>query len=125
MQPFVRIVVIAIVGSATSVGSAAEWVVHWTNNAAQDVITTLSGGDVFTTNFKGTNDVQVSLVSGALPDLYEEYFGAPNPGTNPGWVTEYVGSAMHGTGDGTAGTWRMLEPSRSASKLLFDFSIPL
>lgn len=125
MQAFVRIVVAAIVGSASSVGCAAEWVVHWTNNAAQDVITTLSGGDVFTTNFKGTNDVQVSLVSGALPDLYEEFFGAPNQGTNPSWVTDFIGNAMHGTGDGTAGVWQMLEPSRSASKLQFDFSVPL
>jgi hypothetical protein len=125
MQCIVRIVAIAIVGQSVNFGRAAEFVVHWTNNASQDVLSTLTSGNVFTTNFKGTNDVQVSLVSGAVPDLYDEFFGAPNPGTNPSWVTDYVGSVLHGTGDGTAGVWRMLEPSRSASQLQFDFVIPL
>ena len=111
---------------ATQVSArAADAVVHWTNSANQDVLTVLSGGSAFTTDFKGANDAQVTFLSGALPDLYDETFGDPNPGTNPVWVTTFVGSEAQGTGDGAPGSWRMLEPSRNANQMQFDFSLPL
>lgn len=104
---------------------AADAVVHWTNRTNQDVLTVLGSGGVFATDFKGVNDAQVTFLSGALPDLYDETFGGASPGTNPAWVTTFVGNEAHGTGDGTPGGWRMLEPSRNANQLQFDFAIPL
>lgn len=111
--------------ATSSSARAADAVVHWANSANQDVLSVLSGGGVFTTDFKGANDAQVTLLSGALPDLYDEEFGGSSPGNNPSWITGFVGSEAHGTGDGIAGRWRMLEPSRNANQLQFDFAIPL
>lgn len=120
------LIVLALsVADAEHDAHGADAVVHWTNGANQDVLTVLGSGGVFTTDFKGTNDAQVTFVSGALPDLFDEEFGGPNPGNNPSWVTSFVGNEAQGTGDGVAGRWRMLEPSRNANQLQFDFALPL
>jgi hypothetical protein len=111
--------------STNSLSRADDAVVHWTNGASQDAVQVLSNGEVFVTDFKGVNDVRVTVISGAIPDLYDEEFGGFAPGNNPDWITEFVGDPLKGTGDGTAGVWRMLEPSRSAAVLQFDFAMPL
>lgn len=102
----------------------AETVIHWTNDASQDVITELSNGHVFTSDFKGVNDVQVSKLTGTVSEVFTETFGGSTPGNNPTWITKFVGNAAPQTGDGTPGRWKMLEPSSSANSFQFDFSIP-
>lgn len=102
--------------------------VHWINDSGQNAVTVLNTPAVFTTNFKGVNDVQVTKLSGQMNSLFLENFGAPTPGNNPNWITSFVGSAAQGTGDGTAGHWLLLEPSPpnfDLSSVQVDFSIRL
>jgi hypothetical protein len=119
----VAFVVVSAIDRAKTFGSDA--VVHWINSAAQNGVTVLSSGNVFTTDFKGANDVQISLLSGSISSLFLENFGGATPGNNPSWVTSFIGNTVQGTGDGIAGNWQMLLPPTSGVVLQFDFAIPL
>lgn len=120
-----RLLVSCVLMVSAAVACRAETVIHWTNSASQDGIAVLNANGVFTSNFKGSNDVQVSKPSGPASDIFVETFGGGTPGNNPVWVTNFVGNTAQQTGDGTPGRWGMLEPSSSAGSFRFDFSIPL
>jgi hypothetical protein len=102
-------------------------VVHLINDSAQDDVTILNSGQAFVTDFKATNDVTVSMVSGTvLPDFLAHFPGpaAGAPSNNPAYITSFIGSASQGTGDGTPGGINELSPS-IGNGVQFDFSIPL
>ena len=120
-----RLLVSCALMVSASVACQAETVIHWTNSASQDGITVLNASGVFTSDFKGSNDIQVSKLTGPASDIFTETFGGSTPGNNPLWVTNFIGNAAQQTGDGTPGRWSMLEPSSSAGSFRFDFSIPL
>jgi hypothetical protein len=70
----------------------AESVIRWRNRTGQDVITELGNGNEFTTDFKGTNDVKVTKLSGTASAIFFEAFGGSTPGNNPLWVTNFIGN---------------------------------
>jgi hypothetical protein len=113
--------------AVASLARGNDNVVHWINSASQSALTVLNSGGTFTTDFKGSGDVAIKLVSGTLNSLYGENFAA-SPGNNPSWVTGFIGSSAQGTGSGAPGHWTVLEttsPSTNLSSVQFDFSRPL
>jgi hypothetical protein len=102
-------------------------VVEWINQSGGNAVTSLNGSGSFVTDFKGTDDVMVSLLTGSVNSIYQENFGGPTPGNNPSYVTDFVGSPLNGTGNGVPGVILTLETGFDAERtsLQFDFAQPL
>lgn len=104
--------------------------VHLVNDSHQDAVKVLNGGGTFVTDFKGTNDVSISLLAGTLQGYEDGTFGGPKPGNNPGYLQTYLGSPATGTGSGALGDLLELETKAPAvgvapTSIQFDFSKPL
>jgi hypothetical protein len=86
----------------------------------------IPNSDSFTTNFRGSNDVTVTLVSGNGPAAYTEWFGGASSGNNPGYLgylKNFVGSFNDGTGGDGVGVIQTLEMTGgSTNSLQFDFA---
>ena len=102
-------------------------VIHWINRSGQRADTVLNSGTLFVTDYKGSNDVTITRLTGSLNSIYSETYGGPTPGNNPSYVTNFIGVATNGTGDGTAGKMSLLETTLAAvdCSFQFDFVIPL
>jgi hypothetical protein len=101
-------------------------VAHWINGAGQNAATVLNTNGVFITDFKAHNDLTVTRLTSDSVTLYTDVFGGATPGNNPGYLTNFVGVATNGTGDGVAGDIEDLEMSYDATGALqFDFLTPL
>jgi len=111
----------------TRVLGQTELVIHWINDLGQDGRAVLSAGSNFITSFKGTNDVTVKLLSGSVNSIFQEVFSVGGTNiNNPAFLTNFVGLAANGTGDGNPSRLKCLETALSGSVLLeFDFAIPL
>jgi hypothetical protein len=128
-KSFKRVVptLIALALVSLHCASAADFAVHWLNDASQNVVSALNSSSTFNTSFKSTGDIQITLISGQVNSVFDEDFSS-NPGNNAGFLTGFLGNSAQGTGNGIAGHWSTLEttPSGSAlSSLQFDFGIPL
>jgi hypothetical protein len=101
-------------------------VVHWINDAGQDGATALNTNGVFITDFKGHNDVKVTALTSDEVFASWDTFGSP-PGNNPAYLTNFLGVASNGTGDGSTPGYlvNLNMTSDNAGSLQFDFSIPL
>jgi len=116
-------VALSIEGIANAQNIAAA---HWINESAQSGATVLNGGGVFTTDFKGTNDLKITPLAIDPVTYYVDLFGGSTPGNNPAYMTNFVGSSANGTGDGTPGDIGDLEMTYDATgSLQFDFATPL
>ena len=101
-------------------------VVHWINDAGQGAATALNTNGVFVTDFKAHNDLTVTRLTDDGVSLYTDVFGGATPGNNPAYLTNFVGVATNGTGDGIAGDFEDLNmTSDSTGTLQFDFLSPL
>ena len=101
-------------------------VAHWINSAGQNAATVLNSTGVFTTDFKAHNDLTVTRLTSDSVSLYTDVFGGTSPGNNPGYLTNFVGVATNGTGDGVAGDIENLDMTADATGTLqFDFLSPL
>jgi hypothetical protein len=120
--------VVCFLGAWTAIGVASAQtipVIHWINGSSS-TISLSNPGDSFTTNFRGSNDVTVTLLSGGGPGLFTEAYGGSTPGNNPIYLRNFVGQTSNGTGDGTAGDVRTLNMTGgSTGSLQFDFAQPL
>lgn len=100
-------------------------VIHWINGSNHAIAIT-NPGDTFTTNFRGTNDVTVTLLSGNTTGPFIDVYGGATPGNNPSYLTNFVGQASNGTGDGTLGDLNHLGTTGGSSGALqFDFTQPV
>ena len=102
--------------------------VHLINDSSQDAKTVLNSGAPFTTDFRGSGDVVLKALSGAVNNsLYTDNFGGTTPGNNPGYLTTFVGATASGTGSGTAGGLTLLETNLGGTNLSlqYDFAQPL
>jgi hypothetical protein len=110
-------------------GASAQTVpvIHWVNDTNQNGYTTLTATSNFITSFKATNDVHVTVVSGNVNSIYQEVFGGLGPGNNnPAYLTNFIGLAANGTGDGIAGHIKFIEGELGGTMVLqFDFAVPL
>jgi hypothetical protein len=101
-------------------------VAHWINDAGQNAADVLNTSGVFTTDFKAHNDVTVTRLTSDSVALYTDVFDGTSPGNNPGYLTNFVGVATNGTGDGVVGDIEDLEMTWDATGTLqFDFLSPL
>jgi hypothetical protein len=99
---------------------------HWVNDSGSNALTTLNATSNFITSFKGTNDVHVTLLTGSVNSIFQESFAGLANNNNPGYLTNYLGLAANGTGDGTVGHISFLESALGvAMSLRFTFDIPL
>src|SRR5471032_2085033 len=89
---------------------------HWINESAQSGATVLNGGGVFTTDFKGTNDLTVTPLTTDPVTYFVDFFGGTTPGNNPAYITNFVGSSANGTGNGTPGDIGDLEMTYDTSE---------
>jgi hypothetical protein len=99
-------------------------VLHLVNESGQNIENTLSSSVPFVTDFKGTNDVTVTELAGSLDSDYIDTFGGADSFDNPSYITNFVGAAANGTGDGTAGDIEDIQTSGGLS-LQFDFALRL
>jgi hypothetical protein len=117
-------------GAFAPTGAVAQSipVIDWKNGAAQAAVTQLNGAThLFTTTFRGVNDVTINELSGSVTSIWADTFTA-SPGNNPSYLTSFIGTTGTNTGNGTAGQMNLLETSSSpsiANQLQFDFAIPL
>jgi hypothetical protein len=104
----------------------ADSAIRWINEANQSAATVLNGGSVFTTTYRTSNDVSVTLLSGSTSGTYIDVYGGATPGNNPDYLRDFVGSTTEGTGDGQAGHHLFLTmSSASTGAIQFDFAQPL
>jgi hypothetical protein len=94
---------------------------HLVNDLGQNVLDVLKEGLPFTTDFKGTNDVIITELSGLPRSIYLDEFGGTNSADNPAYITNFVGSAAEGNGDGISGDISGIETTQGVS-LQFDFA---
>jgi uncharacterized repeat protein (TIGR03803 family) len=94
---------------------------HLVNNAGNDIYDVLATNSTFVTDFKGAGDVTVMLLGADLDPDYVDSFGGTNAFGNPNYLTNFVGSAVIGTGDGVAGDIEDMQTSDGVS-LQFDFA---
>lgn len=121
----VTILVLTCVAGASSAVHAVQ-VIQWINSASQRADTVLGSASTFTTNFRGTNDVTVTKLSGNVNGLFIDNYGGLTPGNNPSYLTTFVGSVANGTGDGTPGHMEMFQFTGAAiGSFQFDFAQPL
>jgi hypothetical protein len=121
-------VLAAVLALADPASAQTVRAVHWINRANRGVLAALSApGSEFVTDFKGTNDVTLTLVAGGIHSVYAETYGNPQPGNNPAYVTNFVGNPAWDTGDGTPGHLGLLEThlTSTVATYRFDFRIPL
>jgi len=79
-------------------------VLHCINDSGQDYDSVLNSNGVFITSFKATNDLTVKrLASDPLSAVVQDIFNGGTTVNNPWYITEFVGAASNGTGDGVAG----------------------
>lgn len=118
---------LSFLAAANGVPGQTVPVVHWINDSNQNAYTWLSSGSNFITNFKATNDVQVTLVTGSVNSIYQEAYAGLGPNNNnPAFLTNFIGLAINGTGDGGLGHLKCIETSLGGSTVLqFDFAVPL
>jgi hypothetical protein len=101
---------------------AALQTVNGSSQSSDAVLTTVNA--VFVTNFKGTNDVSVTLLSGTVGPNFNDAYPA-SPGNNPAYLSGFVGSAANGTGDGAPGVLRQMQTTIPGTSLSFTFDVPL
>jgi hypothetical protein len=106
-------------------------VAHWINDAGQSAPSRLTNGQVFVTNFKGTNDLTVTPVAtdSAIhqPALIVTLTNGSAPAANSTWaLTHFLGQTNNGTGDGVVGDLSLLLTGDAPTgSIQFDFAIPL
>ncbi|HEX4262978.1 MAG TPA: hypothetical protein VH597_01460 [Verrucomicrobiae bacterium] len=113
-NPFFKTRVFFVVGfylafSTVSALAQTTQALHWINDSSQNGFTTLNSTSNFITSFKGTNDVQITLISGKVNSIFQEAFAGLANNNNPGFLTNFIGLAANGTGDGTYGHINFLE----------------
>lgn len=103
--------------------------IEWKNGSGQGAVATLNSGANFVTDFRGTNDVTITELSGSVNSVYQDNFGGASSGNNPDYLKTFVGNSATNTGDGGAGHVRLLETAltagAAANSLQFDFLVPL
>lgn len=105
--------------------SEAGEVVQLINGSGQVAADLLNSGSPFVTNFQGTNDVTITLLSGSMDSSFVDHYPpASATSNNPAYISSFVGSSVNGTGDGTPGGFNELQETAGAS-LQFDFATPL
>lgn len=101
-------------------------VAHWINDEGQNGATVLNASEVFTTDFKRHNDLIVTPVTSDPVTLATDVFGGSSPGNNPAYVTNFMGVATNGTGDGVVGDIGDLNMTLDATGTVqFDFLLQL
>jgi hypothetical protein len=101
-------------------------VVHWINDSGQDGYTLLNSTSNFITSFKATNDVHVKLITGSVNSIFQEAFTVGTNVNNPAFLTNFVGLAGNGTGDGGLSHLKCLETELGGNVVLqVDFAVPL
>jgi hypothetical protein len=112
----------AVFGASQAQGGEVIQLVNGANQVAAD---TLNASGVFTTSFKGSNDVTITKLSGTMdPSVLDNFPATSAISNNPSYISSFIGSAANGTGDGTAGTFNLLQEQAGVS-LQFDFSVAL
>lgn len=111
--------------TAASGGTPSIPVLHLVNDSGQDIFNTLSSTVPFVTDFKGSNDVTVTKLTGSCtqPDSISTLGGAYSSG-NPWYITNFTGSPLNGTGDGNIGDIEEIDTTNGLS-LQFDFALRL
>ncbi len=127
---FIKCLAVLTLGFASVVRAQNIAVVHWINEAGSNAVSVLNSNlnvaGVFITDFKGHNDLTVTRLTADSVSFYTDAFGGGTPGNNPAYLTNFVGTANNGTGDGTAGDFENLNMSSdSTGTLEFDFLYPL
>jgi hypothetical protein len=122
--------ILLLIAMATSSSHAGTEAVHLVNDMGQRAADFLRAGGTFVTDYKGTNDVTISVLAGTTETIGESFFGGATPGNNPDYLKNFAGNLVDGTSDGTIGaiaTVRTEFPALTnvATSLQFDFSIPL
>jgi hypothetical protein len=113
-------------GFSNLAGAQNYPVAHWINDAGQSAPTVLNTNGIFITDFKATDDLKVTRLTSDSVSSYTDVFGGATPGNNPWYLTNFVGVATNGTGDGVAGDIVDLEMTVDATGALqFDFLTPL
>jgi hypothetical protein len=100
-------------------------VIHYINDSQVSVVNALTApGDTFVTDYRGTNDVTITLLATNTARLHNLAYTIPPATTNnPNYVTGFVGSAANGTGDGTVGTMSgLLTQTGGGSSIQVDFA---
>ena len=112
-------------GLAQAVGTSSSGTVVWLiNGAGANAQTILNGGTPFVTNFKGVDDVTITLLTGTLSANFVDRFPpASSTCNNPVYISNFIGATTNGTGDGTAGGISFLQP-QSGAAVQYDFAIP-
>ena len=113
-----------VVPLAVAGGTPSIPVLHLVNQAGEDIYNTLSASTPFVTDFKGSNDVTVTELAGSLDSDYVDTFGGADSFDNPPYITNFVGAATNGTGNGTVGDIEDIQTSYGLT-LQFDFALRL
>jgi hypothetical protein len=115
-----------VLGFSTRILAQDVAVVHWINEAGENAQSVLNTNGVFTTDFKGVDDLTVTPLASDSVTTNIDVFGGTSPGNNPVYLTGFLGVSSNGTGDGVAGDIEDLDMTSTASGALqFDFSDPL
>jgi len=94
------------------------------NDSGVDIYTALSTNNVFVTDYKGKNDVKVTLLAGSLAADYIDTFGGADGFGNPSYITNFLGAATNGTGNGVVGSIEDIQTYDGLS-VQFDFALRL
>ena len=97
---------------------------HLINDSGVDIYTALSTNNVFVTDYKGKNDVKVTLLAGSLAADYIDTFGGADGFGNPSYITNFLGAATNGTGNGVVGSIEDIQTYDGLS-VQFDFALRL
>ena len=95
--------------------------IHLVNGSGQEMTVVLNGGSLFTTDFKGVNDVTVTKLAGIADPAFLDKFGGVYATNNPDFIVQFTGAKNTGTGDGVGGD--ILDMQTSGGLVLqFDFA---
>jgi len=109
---------------ASALGQVSMAVVHLVDHSEQDIYNVLGSGKLFVADFKGSNDVTVTKLTGDLGSDFVDTFGGQFSSGNPDYMTNFVGAVTNGTGDGIAGDLECIQTTFALS-LQFDFALGL